>query len=93
LYKNTTHDTAPVKEGIVRSETIFSALILRSDENDPGSSKITALVQSDMKGSLSKFVFSHFAVDGAVSIQEAIVKYYNRLLNERKKVKARQNLD
>ena len=67
-----------------RGELIFSAMILRPDESNPGSSKMTSLVQVDLKGSMPKFVVNYFAVDAPINMHGALVKYYHTTYSKEK---------
>jgi hypothetical protein len=76
VMKNATHEKAPVRKNFVRAELFPSSFIIRPDESNPGSSKMTVLAQFDMKGVLPKFVVNHFAVDGPLVLRDSLLKFH-----------------
>ncbi|XP_064385643.1 START domain-containing protein 10-like [Halichondria panicea] len=62
LYKNATHEKYPAGDtGTIRAETILSGVIVRPDPSDSNSTKMSILLQTDMKGLIPHLISNAFA--------------------------------
>ena len=85
LYLNAVHPDAPEKPKVVRGETTFSGMIFRPDEKDPNSTVFTAILLSDLKGSIPVFVINNLAGGAADTIRAELDKFYKEVYVKEKK--------
>jgi hypothetical protein len=60
-------------------------VIIRADENDANSSRMTLMMQNDPKGLIPKNIFNHFAAKSPSDWQEHLIKYYREVYSKEKK--------
>lgn len=59
-----------------RAESFLSGIIMRPDETDPSSSRITVILQNDLRGWIPSFVVNYMNVDAAISWHNDLVKFH-----------------
>ncbi|MEM7375736.1 MAG: START domain-containing protein [Bacteroidota bacterium] len=60
-----------------RAETVIGNIIFRSQDGDPGSSKLTALLQFDLKGRLPTAMVNSKSAGGPVNTYKAVRSFYD----------------
>ncbi len=60
-----------------RGETILSGVIVRPDPSDPGSTKMSLLLQNDMKGWVPHMIVNAFASRAPETWRDSLEKYYH----------------
>lgn len=80
VSNNMVHCTCPTYHALsfqyTRAETILSGIVVRPDPNDSGSSKITLLGQTDMKGHIPKAVFDFVTTKDIVKWRSIVANHY-----------------
>ena len=66
-----------------RAETILSGVIVRPDIDDPNSSKMTALLQNDIKGWIPHFIVNAFSAQAPVAWRDDMANYYHQHYSKR----------
>jgi hypothetical protein len=84
LYKNADYEKPPVRPNLIRGETILSGTIIRPDPEDPNSSKVSILIQSDLKGWIPKFVINLVVSKAPGAWRKELLKFYNEVYSKEK---------
>lgn len=66
-----------------RAETILSGVIVRPDADDPNSSKMTVLLQNDIKGWIPHFIVNAFASSAPAAWRDDMANYYHQHYSKR----------
>lgn len=84
LYSNVPEDLVPPKPGIVRAVTIQSAVIVRPDSQDPTSTRMTLIFQTDFRGRLPKFLVNAFSVLAPIKWRNDLYNFYINVYSKEK---------
>jgi len=82
LYRNATHPSRPERRGIVRAETILSGTIVRPDSKDPNSTRISILLQNDVKGWIPHFLVNAFAARAPGQWRDTLFDFYQNVYSK-----------
>ena len=69
---------------ILRAETILSATLIRPEENDPNSTKLTIMLQNDPKGWIPKFIVNMFAAKAPGDWRDSLANFYHNVYKKEK---------
>lgn len=64
---------------IFRAEAIFAGAIIRPDPDDPGSSVLSVMMQTDMKGLIPHFIVNTFAAHAPAEWHSCLSNYYKNV--------------
>ena len=71
---------------LLRAETILSGVIIRPDPENPGnSSKMSVLLQNDVKGWIPHFIVNAFAAKAPVEWHDSLANYYSQFYSRKDK--------
>ncbi|CAI8029004.1 START domain-containing protein 10 [Geodia barretti] len=82
LYRNATHPNYPERRGIVRAETILSGVIVRPDPEDPGSTKLSLMLQTDMKGWIPHMIVNTIAARSPKQWRDSLANFYTNVYSK-----------
>jgi hypothetical protein len=86
LYKSTTDDRKPEQPGLVRAQTILSGVLIRPEEGDVNSTRLTLLLQNDPMGWIPKYIVNLFASRAPFEWRDAMATFYHDVyVKEREK--------
>ena len=69
-----------------RAETILSGVIIRPDPEDPtNSTKMSIMLQNDVKGWIPHFIVNKFAANAPVDWHNGLASYYSNVYSQRGK--------
>eukprot|EP00731_Ephydatia_muelleri_P025092 Em0017g175a len=84
LYSQVPEDVVATKPGIVRAVTIQSAVIVRPDLQDPRSTRMTLLFQTDFGGRLPKFMVNFFSAFAPPKWRRDMYNFYVKVYSKEK---------
>ena len=61
---------------VYRAKTILSGVIVRPDPEDPGSTRLSMMLQTDMRGWIPHFVVNAFAAKAPSQWQTCLTNYF-----------------
>ena len=76
--------TIPVSSLSIRAVTIQSAVIIRPDPQDPTSTRMTLLFQTDFGGWLPKFIVNFFSAFAPPKWRREMYNFYTRVYSKEK---------
>ncbi|XP_002740722.1 stAR-related lipid transfer protein 6-like [Saccoglossus kowalevskii] len=79
LYKDCVHPDKPPNNSLIRGETIVNGFIVRQDENDEKSSRLTVLQQLEMKGWIPKFLLNRLTLARPIGIRDDLNAYWKEI--------------
>ena len=83
----TMHVSSPLHHSFpFRAETILSGMLVRPDPSDAASSKVTLLVQNDIKGVLPKAAINYVATKAPDNWRASLSKYFVQEYSKRIKL-------
>ena len=69
---------------MLRAATIQSATIIRPDPADPGSTRMTVLLQNDTRGWIPKFIVNEFAARAPGQWRDSLYNFYVNVYSKEK---------
>ncbi|XP_077978573.1 uncharacterized protein LOC144434010 [Glandiceps talaboti] len=79
LYKDCVHPDKPPNSTFIRGDTMVNGLIIRPDDKDAESSKVTLIQQFNMKGWIPKFLLNRLTLARALGLREQMLEYWKEL--------------
>ena len=70
-----------------RGETLFSGTLLLADKDDPNSTRLTLLLQDDIKGYVPKFIINFFYARAPLDWRENLYNFYHNVYKHEKSSK------
>ena len=75
-----------------RAETILSGVIIRPDPEDPANStKMSVMLQNDVKGWIPHFIVNKFAASAPIDWHNSLAGYYSNVYSQRGKPKEEES--
>ena len=70
-----------------RGETLFSGTLLLADKDDPNSTRLTLLLQDDIKGYVPRFIINFFYARAPLDWRENLYNFYHNVYKHEKSSK------
>ena len=83
-FESVEHPDCPAIKSNIRAHTTISGYIIRPDPKNPGSTLMTILTQTDIKGLVPKFIVNTAAAKAPKDWTRNFIKNAERLINEGK---------
>lgn len=61
----------------IRAKTILSGVLIRPEENDPNSTRLTILLQNDPMGWIPKSIVNFMSARAPLEWQETLAQFYH----------------